>query len=341
MNIFLKFVLALAFVDINYGSKNLRRKEEKATFSKSLTINYPLHFFNTETERYEWRTKAKYDQNFVNTHETSRSWMKYLKAQDGEESWLYENWFYGMTNGVIMESGALDGMHFSTSYLFENFANWSSIHVEADPENYSILKRERTNSININCALCSEPKLLHFSNQGGRAAPVRGFIELMSPGFIKRFHSNILRNETKIEDLPTVQCVKVKTLLQELRVKHVDIWVLDVEGAEESVLKGTDFNEVHFNAICMECDEHNIEGNQRKVSILEQNGFQCYLIERNCMCKHNDFVPSEVKTKSLYRSIFGNRPPYKGEVIYKNATSSKGKGKRRGRKKEKVQQFGV
>jgi len=28
-----------------------------------------------------------------------------------------------------MESGALDGKLFSTSYMFEKFANWTSIHV--------------------------------------------------------------------------------------------------------------------------------------------------------------------------------------------------------------------
>jgi len=41
--------------------------------------------------------------------------------------------------------------------------------------------------------------------------------------------------------------------LKEISVTHVDIWILDTEGAEESVLKGTDFNAVHFNAVAMEC----------------------------------------------------------------------------------------
>jgi len=41
-----------------------------------------------------------------------------------------------------------------------------------------------------------------------------------------------------------------------MNVKHIDIWILDTEGAEESVLRGTDFNEVFINAVAMECDEH-------------------------------------------------------------------------------------
>lgn len=58
----------------------------------------------------------------------------------------------------------------------------------------------------------------------------------MTPSFIKKWHGRVYNNKTKISDLPTVQCLPMKLLLRELNVKHVDLWVLDVEGAEESVL---------------------------------------------------------------------------------------------------------
>ena len=41
----------------------------------------------------------------------------------------------------------------------------------------------------------------------------------------------------------------------------------------------------------MECDDHDISKNTRKTSILESNGFECHLIHRNCMCKHESYVP--------------------------------------------------
>jgi hypothetical protein len=109
---------------------------------------------------------------------------------------------------------------------------------------------------------------------------------------MKKWHGKVFNNITKVSDLPTVQCLPVKKLLKEINVKHIDIWILDVEGAEESVLSGTDFTTVHINAVAMECDEHDISKNERKTSILERNGFKCMLIERNCMCKHEDFQPS-------------------------------------------------
>ena len=183
---------------------------------------------------------------------------------------------------------------------------------EADPENYSNLKKNRERAVNVHGALCSEPRLLHYSSLG--VVPVRGFVEFMTPSFLKKWHGKIYNNITKIEDLPTVQCLPVKLLLRELNVRHVDIWILDLEGAEESALLGTDFAAVHFNAVAMECDDHDISKNKRKTDILEANGFKCTLIERNCMCKHNSYIGSATAEKSTLRKWDGNKwsSSYKG-----------------------------
>lgn len=183
---------------------------------------------------------------------------------------------------------------------------------EADPENYSNLKKNRERAVNVHGALCSEPRLLHYSSLG--VVPVRGFVEFMTPSFLKKWHGKIYNNITKIEDLPTVQCLPVKLLLRELNVRHVDIWILDLEGAEESALLGTDFAAVHFNAVAMECDDHDISKNKRKTDILEANGFKCTLIERNCMCKHNSYIGSAAAEKSTLRKWDGNKwsSSYKG-----------------------------
>lgn len=146
-------------------------------------------------------------------------------------------------------------------------------------------------------ALCSEPRLLHYSSLG--VIPVRGFVELMSQSFLKKWHGPIYNNKTSIDELPTVQCLPTRRLFKELNLKHIDIWILDVEGAEESVLRGTDFNEVRINAVAMECDMHDVTKNERKTSILEANGFKCQLIERNCMCKNNNYMPREAANKSI------------------------------------------
>ena len=87
-------------------------------------------------------------------YEQTKDWADHARAQDQEDIWLYENWFYGQQYGLVIESGALDGELFSMSSLFETFANWTAIHVEADPENYSNLKRNRQRAVNVHGALC-------------------------------------------------------------------------------------------------------------------------------------------------------------------------------------------
>jgi hypothetical protein len=176
---------------------------------------------------------------------------------------------------------------------------------EADPENYENLKVNRERAVNVHGALCGESRLLHYSSLG--VVPVRGFVEFMTPSFMKKWHGKIYNNRTRIEDLPTVQCMPPKLLLRELNVKHVDLWILDLEGAEESALRGTDFVAVHFNVVAMECDEHDVSKNQRKTDILESNGFKCTLVERNCMCRHNSFQPSAAPEKSELKMWDGQK----------------------------------
>jgi hypothetical protein len=77
----------------------------------------------------------------------------------------------------------------------------------------------------------------------------------------------------------------------------------DVEGAEQSVLEGTDFQQLDVSAVVMECDRHDEEKDRRKRDILEANGFECQEVERNCFCKHVSFTPSAMPAESqLYPS---------------------------------------
>ena len=95
---------------------------------QALTINYPLDLFVSDSK--DWRlSRATFDPELVKESENGKPYVDIARAQDQEDVWLYENYFYGMKDGIIMESGALNGILFSTSFMFEHFANWTSIHV--------------------------------------------------------------------------------------------------------------------------------------------------------------------------------------------------------------------
>lgn len=138
--------------------------------------------------------------------------------------------------------------------MFEQFARWTAINIgtfqyfyqsvhlilhicalEANPPSFNLLKQNRPDSINIFAALCSEEKLLHYIDLGPLAT--RGFLELMNPEFIRKYHPQYISDKNIIEDYASMKCSKFSHIWRLLELKSVDLWILDVEGAELSVLQ--------------------------------------------------------------------------------------------------------
>jgi hypothetical protein len=146
-------------------TKYLRHLQEDTTSATTnnalpLQIYYPPDFMELEND---WRTKHPIRNEEI-ANQNYLTWEHY--AQDGEDRWIYEHYFYGMTKGIIVESGAFDGKSHSTTHMFEKYLNWTSIHIEANPKVFELLLHHRKNSINIQAALCSEHTLLHFIQRG-------------------------------------------------------------------------------------------------------------------------------------------------------------------------------
>jgi FkbM family methyltransferase len=220
---------------------------------------------------------------------------RYLRAaQLGEDVWMWEHWFFAMRAGLIVESGAFDGKVYSSTYMLEKMANWSAIHIEADPENFQLLVKKRGGSININAALCnSSTTKLHYT-QSGKGA-VRGFVEFMSEPFLELWHKDLYLNKSLVNTLPVVPCVTISSILNALSVTHVDVWVLDTEGSELSVLEGTDFNAVFFRSVVIECPDKEVEKNKLKMDVMHAKNFTCLFKVFNCFCKHNLYNASVTK----------------------------------------------
>jgi len=242
-------------------------------------------------------TKAtpSYELFTMSREEYLKKWNLYSFAQEREDLWLYENMFYGMKEGVIIESGALDGKQFSTSYFFEKFANWTAVHIEADPLNYEKLVINRPKSANIHAALCNKARLLHYASRLVSSA-TGGIVEFMSEHFLMTWHTKIYKNRNLIKDLPEVHCSPLKHFTRRLQLKHVDLWVLDVEGAEESALLGTNFDAVQIDVVMMECEDNNRNITATKINTIEKYNYVCKMWRnRNCVCKRNGFSPTSNK----------------------------------------------
>lgn len=127
----------------------------------------------------------------------------------------------------------------------------------------------------------------------------------MSEPFLKKWHNELYNKPSLVNNLPIVSCYPLVSLLNLAHVKHVDLWILDVEGAEMSVLSGTDFTQFQPSVIVMECD--NKERDAVKINYLQSHQYTCIGAYRNCVCSHKNFQPSKSPIKKKYYNFPRNK----------------------------------
>ena len=149
-------------------------------------------------------------------------------SQQGEDSVLFNMFFKQQRNGVYLEMGALDGITYSNTKFFEETLGWSGTLIEASIPSYQKLKKNRPKNRLFHNAVCSERKMVTFSGINAEA----GIREHMSDRHQK---SNRFGDVTS-----QVQCERLSVLLK--GVSKVDLWSLDVEGAEYDVLQSMDWD---------------------------------------------------------------------------------------------------
>ncbi len=208
-------------------------------------------------------------------------------SQHGEDGFLTRELFFGVEGGLMVESGALDGRLFSTSAGLVKARGWRAVHVEGSPDNFRALVRNRPESLNINAALCSSAQTLHYvSDKIVEAAgvarpgvdlnsegitPVSGFWEFMSGDVRSRWWAGL--TDSVVATFPPTPCRSLSHLLGLFGISHVHVWVLDVEGAESSVLAGFDFKAVRVDVVLIELDGSNPGKDEEARALLRAAGF--------------------------------------------------------------------
>jgi len=209
-------------------------------------------------------------------HETVLGW-PIAKAQGIEDIYAIDSFFYRLGRpGYVVESGALDGLQFSVSWWLSFVLGWRAVHVEAGPTNFKALKKWRTESLDINAVLCRENPggHLHYAQKSPSVPmPIDGIWEFMPLDYKKTWWAEALTNESLVESFASVYCSPLHTLLAPFEVPFVDLWVLDVEGGELSVLQSHDFDALPVNVLCVEADEFNPSKNKAVREFLAERGY--------------------------------------------------------------------
>ena len=167
-----------------------------------------------------------------------------------------------------MEMGALDGVRGSNTYMFDVGLGWTGTLIEATPSDYASIAQNRPNTQHFNAAVCSSAGVVHAVEGRGE---VDGIWEFMDEQFRKQFHAGF-----NVNDLHEVPCRPLDAILAKAGIPFYDLFSLDVEGAEYSVLETVDFSKVAFGVIVVEAWTA-LKGQVRKDlavrAILERNGY--------------------------------------------------------------------
>ena len=135
--------------------------------------------------------------------------------------------------GTFVELGALDGLTFSNTLVLERCYGWRGLLIEANPANYEKLRRSGRKAHHAHAAVC----------KAGR------------------------HNVSRTVDVP---CRTLRSLLSAARLPRADFLSLDVEGAEEIVLRHAE--PWQFRVVLVEWDGEDAQKEARVHALLQAAG---------------------------------------------------------------------
>merc|ERR1719245_132714 len=113
---------------------------------------------------------------------------------------------------------------------------WHGVLIEGQPTNSALLKENRPNPNNflIDKAVCKRNNGTFEYTAGSYSTA--GNPHFMAPEFVDKWHT------TYDNDTIKVPCEPLSTMLANVKVDHIDLFILDVEGGEFVVLRTMDFS---------------------------------------------------------------------------------------------------
>lgn len=241
------YVLITAFGSTNFYSSTATAEN----WSRSLDVNNaPLWLVNLPSI---FEGESKLGELFDNRQnsEQMKFFSNYIDEMlpridgftDGECIDALEHFFWGMTNGLAIELGALDGSPKSRSmtYDYEDRFSWNRILIEGNPRYREDLRKNSPKSFAAVAAICEKHMQVHFKP----VEYVGGILEFMSIDFLKSYHKTIydagnppgnvssINWEMISENVLIVDCMPMAHILHKAKVNHVNYFILDVEVSNE------------------------------------------------------------------------------------------------------------
>lgn len=184
------------------------------------------------------------------------------------DRYLYERYFESVEGGVSIECGACDGKLENTTLFFERFRGWECINIEPVPFLFERLSINRPDSTNLKIALSDKSGTATFTHA---VHPSMG--RLFGNGslsHLKTHRDSLVREGCTFEEYE-VETRLYKDVIADLGLTRLDLFVLDVEGHEISVLKGMHGAPLMPQVFCV---EHGHLGVKALRDLIEPMGYR-------------------------------------------------------------------
>ena len=154
-------------------------------------------------------------------------------SQNGEDVALHAQFFARNTSGgTFVEMGALDGILLSNTLAYEKLLGWSGVLIDANPALCPSLVRNRPKARTLCTAVSANYTWIKFEK--GLYTSTFGEVAEMDK-FHRKFHKRPSRQH-KVPSAPLGQLLRMAGL------SSIDLFSLDVEGAELKVLQTHDWS---------------------------------------------------------------------------------------------------
>ena len=145
--------------------------------------------------------------------------------------------FANQRDGFYIDIGAaLPVNHSFTKYLYDK--GWTGINVEPLPQFFSVLAKQRDRDLNINAAV---------STQHGQ---VTLFVDELAPG-----SSKIVSADFEDDSTVLVDTVSLSAICEQYAKSTIDVMKIDVEGAEEEVIRSGDWAKFRPRLLVVEANQ--------------------------------------------------------------------------------------
>ena len=216
-------------------------------------------------------------------------------SQFGQDAYLFFNVFkyWPMKNriGFYLDSGANDFKYISNTWFFDKCLGWRGLCVEPNPQYHAGLKASRSCTLIPEC-LSSVKQQVNFQNSGV---------------------SGKVTGEAGSDTLKT-QCSPLHDMLSRVNESSIDLWSLDVEGYELTILRGVNFSQIPVRVALIE--DFWISGRQLDLH-MTTNGFVKYqhltidsvFINREFM--KSDFVSTKIWLPKTFNQDLAHENAYR------------------------------